>query len=89
MTPADILNARHKSHGAFADVADAAQAHRQIFRSMPGWAVMSFQHREALDSLAVKLARICCGDANEPDHWRDVQGYGLLGERACIKGDES
>lgn len=89
MTAGNIIEARTRTHGAFADVADAAQAMRTIFRSMPGWQRMSFQHREALDSLAMKMARVCCGDANEVDHWRDIQGYGLLGQLACIKGDES
>ena len=88
MTPSENITRRQRTHGAFADVADAAQAFRTIYRSMPGWERMSFQHKEALDSLAIKQARICCGDANEPDHWRDIQGYGLLGEQACIKGDE-
>lgn len=35
-------------------------------------------HLEALDMLCLKIARIATGDANEPDHWQDIEGYAKL-----------
>jgi hypothetical protein len=35
---------------------------------------------EALDHIAIKIARILSGDPMEPDHWRDIQGYARLAE---------
>lgn len=88
MSSNEILERRARTHGDFAHVAYAGQEMRCIIRAMPGWQNMSFQHREALDCIIMKIARASCGDANEPDHWRDLQGYALLGERACIGGGE-
>lgn len=35
-------------------------------------------HLEAVDMICLKLARILTGDANEPDHWQDIEGYAKL-----------
>lgn len=35
-------------------------------------------HLEALDMICLKMARIATGDANEPDHWQDIEGYAKL-----------
>lgn len=35
-------------------------------------------HLEALDMFCLKIARIATGDANEPDHWQDIEGYAKL-----------
>jgi hypothetical protein len=70
-----LLDKREKSHGAFADVARVAQALRDTMRSGPAWARMSDVQREALESKATKLARMCCGDPGHVDHWRDDIGY--------------
>lgn len=40
---------------------------------------------EAMDMIAVKLARICCGDNNHEDHWRDIAGYATLAANALEK----
>jgi hypothetical protein len=37
--------------------------------------------REALDQIAVKIARICAGDATCAEHWRDLAGYAWLAGR--------
>lgn len=39
---------------------------------------LSAIHLEALDMIALKMARIATGDANEPDHWQDIEGYAKL-----------
>lgn len=55
-------------------------------------------HLEAVDMICLKLARILTGDANEPDHWQDIEGYAKLcrerlgpsiaQQRAKAKADE-
>ena len=45
-------------------------------------------HREALDMIASKIARILSGDATHVDHWVDIGGYAELGARfARAKSD--
>jgi hypothetical protein len=35
--------------------------------------------------IAVKISRILTGDAGEPDHWDDIQGYAHLGKAGHSK----
>jgi hypothetical protein len=46
---------------------------------------LSSTQLEALDMICSKLARIVCGDPNEPDHWHDIGGYAKLAEKFCTK----
>lgn len=34
---------------------------------------------DALEMILVKVSRIACGNAQEPDHWDDIAGYARLG----------
>ena len=67
---------RQKTHGDFQQVAKVAE-------SLMG--SIEFQRLSASQSFAVrmiigKLARIVCGNPNEPDHWHDIAGYAKLVE---------
>ncbi len=70
----DLLNERAKTHGDFDQVALTARAIKALFSR----ANLSPTQREALDMIASKLGRIANGNANEPDHWRDIAGYAEL-----------
>ena len=84
----DILEERGKTHGDFRDVAELSQALKNAIRrhtaKMSDRAPFSNSKSktssqcEALDNIAQKMARIVCGNPNEPDHWRDIAGYALL-----------
>lgn len=74
---------RLKSHGDFAESARISQGIKALLRSGRRWARMSAAKREAAEMEAFKLARIVSGDPDHRDHWRDVSGYGHLGERDC------
>ena len=84
----DILEERGKTHGDFRDVAELSQALKSELRKhtakMSDRAPFSNSKSktnsqcEALDNIAQKMARIVCGNPNEPDHWRDIAGYALL-----------
>lgn len=40
---------------------------------------------EALEMICIKMARICEGNPNNKDHWKDIQGYARLAEMSCDK----
>ena len=67
---------RQKTHGDFQQVAKVAES---LMNNI------EFQRLSASQSFAVrmivgKLARIVCGNPNEPDHWHDIAGYAALVE---------
>jgi len=74
----DILSERQKTHGDFHDVADTSQILRSIIRGkakkLYHWQI------EALEMIALKMARILSGNPDEPDHWDDIIGYARLGK---------
>jgi hypothetical protein len=73
----NLLNEREKTHGDFEDVARVAQALKFALAYGPTEELPDV-HRESLDMICVKMARIVCGDHNEIDHWRDCIGYAQL-----------
>ena len=80
---AAILAQRGATHGDFTDNADTAQMMKAIARASCGWKSLTNVQREAIDMNISKLARILTGNPNEPDHWRDIQGYARLAEDRC------
>lgn len=73
----NLLNEREKTHGDYADVACVAQALKFALAHGPTEELPDV-HRESLDLICTKIARIVCGDHNEPDHWTDIMGYAKL-----------
>lgn len=78
-----LLNEREKTHGAFLEVSHTAQALKECLRSVDGSLdedayKLPCVHSEAMEMICTKLARIVCGDHNEPDHWTDIKGYAEL-----------
>lgn len=76
----EILEQRKNTHGDFTSVADIAQELKDTMRDGCNWASseMSNPQYEALEMMCSKMARILCGNPNEPDHWRDIAGYATL-----------
>ena len=73
----DLLDERERTHGSFSFVASMSQSLKDVLRLGP-YAELPDIHREALEMICVKIARIVCGDHNEPDHYRDICGYAEL-----------
>lgn len=71
-----ILNEREETHGNFSITAQYAQGFKDIIKEREG--KLSPLQKEALDMISSKMARILCGNVNEPDHWRDIAGYAEL-----------
>lgn len=74
-----LIAEREKTHGSFGQVAAVASELRAVLHAQPQWAGLPVWRREALDMIALKQARIVCGDPDHPDHWDDIAGYAVLG----------
>ena len=73
----NILNEREKTHGHYGLVASVSQALKDALRIGP-LDELPPVHRESLDLICTKVARVICGDHNERDHWIDIKGYAEL-----------
>ncbi|AUI65585.1 MULTISPECIES: DUF6378 domain-containing protein [Glaesserella] len=77
MNTTDILNERQQTHGDFATCAQIAQEIKLVIAANDN--CLSHQKREALEMIAVKMARILNGGHNHKDSWQDIAGYAMLG----------
>jgi hypothetical protein len=66
----EILAERQKTHGDFEEV---SRVYAEISKHHSG--ILNVQVKCALDMIAMKMARIICGNPLERDHWIDIQGY--------------
>ena len=76
MTTSTLISERGKTHGDFTDNSKVAQQIKAAIAD--SHAKLTYVQAEALDFIASKIGRICSGNANEPDHWRDIAGYAEL-----------
>lgn len=83
----ETLKERGSNYGSFADNAVTTQLLKIHFRSRPSWSAMDAYHKEALDMIVHKLARIVNGDPNYIDSWVDIAGYATLVAKEIQKGD--
>jgi hypothetical protein len=81
----DVLEERANTHGDFSFVATVAQELKHTLR-LAGYASLEPWQTEALDMIVSKIGRIVAGNADEPDHWLDIEGYARLA-RERIKTD--
>ena len=73
-----LLDTRAMTHGNWDDVSELSQEIKTIFSGQLEWMTMDPQYREALEMIAVKIARIIKGDPGVTDHWADIAGYATL-----------
>lgn len=74
----NLLQERAKTHGDFKAQSKLTQLIKELFRQSQNWSMINSEQRESLDMSAGKIARILCGNPNEPDHWQDIAGYSML-----------
>jgi hypothetical protein len=74
-----LIADRDETHGSFDITATTAQQLEALVRASPHWINLTLVQREALDGIAVKVARILSGNPNCRDHWADIAGYAWLG----------
>lgn len=75
-----ILAERGKKYGDFADVAEVYCEITKILHSQGEFASPAIT--AALDMIAMKLARIVCGNPEYVDNWDDIAGYATLAAKA-------
>ncbi len=73
-----VLAERESTHGDFKDTARTAQSLKYVLHDGKNWSELTMVQQEALDSIAIKIARILSGDFNHPDSWADIEGYARL-----------
>lgn len=83
----ELIAERAKTHGNFTETAHCAQRLKDGMREdQASWCELSLVHRESLDNIQQKIARILTGDSDHRDAWQDIQGYcQLVLDRLPIK----
>lgn len=74
----DILSVRGNLYGDFTDQSVLSQALKCM--AMPRSTTMEWEayQKEGMEMILHKIARICNGDPNYADSWRDIAGYATL-----------
>ena len=86
---ADLLEVRARTHGDYEVQAVLCQELKAVLRKSPNWDKMPATMRDSLEMDCLKTSRICCGDFEEPDHWRDKIGYSSLVLKRLKKSDDN
>ena len=73
----EVLAERNARYGDFKDQARLAQAIKDAMR-LGKWDALGDAHKEALEMMATKMARILNGDPTWLDNWVDLAGYAQL-----------
>jgi hypothetical protein len=82
----DTIREREETHGRFQDNASTSQRLKAVVRTDRNlWMSLEPIHRESIDMVFHKIARIINGDAGHADHWHDIAGYATLVEQYINK----
>lgn len=88
----DVIAQRQNVHGDWADNARLSQAFKAIIRyelqqrAARGQPPLTDMMVDSLEMIVHKIGRILSGDAAEPDHWLDLEGYPrITRERLTLK----
>lgn len=101
MSIENTLAERGNRYGDFTDHARLCQALKAVMatfavvQNTPNgvsvhlpWGDLPATHKQALEVIADKIARILSGDPNYADNWHDIQGYAKLVEDRLPKPEE-
>jgi GTP1/Obg family GTP-binding protein len=77
----ETLETRGLNYGTFEDNAATSQALKDVIRRHPNYNQLEPVHKEALDMVFHKIARIINGDPDFIDSWHDMVGYSHLVEQ--------
>lgn len=80
MGVSDTLAERAKTYGDFRDIARISGALQRVMHGTRNWGALPEDAREALQTIASKIARILNGDPEHLDSWHDISGYATLVE---------
>lgn len=74
----EVLNQRQATYGSFTKNAEVSQMLKYFMTQGTNYKQMPVPHREALEMIVHKIARIVNGDPNYIDNWIDICGYSQL-----------
>lgn len=74
----EVLNQRQTTYGSFTKNAEISQMMKYFMSQGTNYKQMPMAHREALEMIVHKIARIVNGDPNYIDNWVDIIGYSQL-----------
>lgn len=74
----EVLNQRQTTYGSFTKNAEISQMLKYFMAQGTNYKQMPMAHREALEMIVHKIARIVNGDPNYIDNWIDICGYSQL-----------
>lgn len=77
-TSKELTQERHATHGDFTDDATTSQGLKAVIQNSKNWTRFTPVQKECLEQMMTKIGRLCSGDPNYPDHWRDLSGYPYL-----------
>ena len=72
-----VLQERSDRYGRFIDRSAITQSIKHAM-ACPGWYELACDQKEALETIATKIARILNGDPDYIDNWIDIAGYAML-----------
>lgn len=75
------LKERGGNYGNFLDQSTIAGRIKDVMINSPQWDYLDYDMKEALDMIAVKIARLLNGNPNHLDSWHDIIGYTRLVEK--------
>jgi hypothetical protein len=74
----EILQERGSRYGNYLDQATITEELRQVIHLGLKGRRLKADQCDALHMIAVKISRICNGDPDYADNWRDIAGYATL-----------
>lgn len=74
----EVLNQRQATYGDFTKNAEVSQMMKYFMAQGTNYKQMHVAHREALEMIVHKIARIVNGDSYYIDNWIDLCGYSQL-----------
>ena len=74
----EVLEKRQTTYGSFTKNAEVSQMLKYFMTQGTNYKQMPVAHREALEMIVHKIARIVNGDFNYIDNWIDICGYSQL-----------
>ena len=74
----DLLEDRGKTHGCFSEQSLLAGTIKAAMERSRNWGELEHDQAEALDMIAVKIARLLTGNPHHHDGWLDICGYAKL-----------
>jgi hypothetical protein len=85
MSVSDTLAERGNRYGDFEKHARICQTIKLAMYKWDNWVKLDPDMKQALETIADKIARILNGDPKYIDNWHDIQGYAKLVEDRLTK----